>query len=862
MILEALISQFQQRFHHEKRAQVCLWFDEKGEFTRLLPRLRDHIAKSDSPPFGLLEYDPEVFHGQIWIKHQIHKELFSLPPSERKKKRFVIYLPLSQERLNGPDEDGNHHLELFVEYTVAGLMWQVGGKRPTLFSFMRHAGVNLPENPSDQRKLWEGGRDSLLAKYVAKYFDRPREFWEAMITPEVAQSRLIGDVDQTILDMATAPGTIWSELQESGLDKEFLDSVRERYGFDYPVVDPVEWVQDFVAAMALTETFIGYGEPADFPFAERLPALAVREHHVHLLRRWLRDAESRPAWDRWIAEVESRVDLTDWATNRDGLSFGFPHLVLQRWKRTLDAFEQTTPKISQTSEFFKKWDQQLRKEAEFARASHTRVGSWDLLNSLGEFLTLADEAVGLIKEQQTVADLASLYVDQAPKVDSRHLKIRHQALEHELPTVGRVADRLYAEYINLLNDRFFRLFTGQGTSDIPGVPPVTQGLEKVLWHVKEKRAVIIVDSLRYDCAHEIKERLPGQDIRIEPLRANLPAITPIGMTALMPLSGTELSFEYHSNNLHPKVNGKDMAQRENRLEFLIEFGAACREIDEVEAAVFPPKGLGGLLVVFGHEEVDRLGHGRAETLIRHLYVEIERLAKLVKKLHRWGYPTVHIVTDHGFILLDEDRLPPEVPCDKAWCHVLKERFALVPAEADVPIKSLPFDWDEGLRVALPPGMAFFKAEKSFSHGGGTLQELIIPHFVSRTHLAKPKIVGIEVVLPSYRLMQSMVKVTLRAVVQQGKKSQQMDFFTDAGRTLCLDVLRIEKSGQQRSVLATGRPKQVRVDPTEDKEVIVNLFFHTALSLQAGELLDLDIRDVDTGEQFPPGGIKLTVGRNL
>jgi hypothetical protein len=159
-------------------------------------------------------------------------------------------------------------------------------------------------------------------------------------------------------------------------------------------------------------------------------------------------------------------------------------------------------------------------------------------------------------------------------------------------------------------------------------------------------------------------------------------------------------------------------------------------------------------------------------------------------------------------------------------------------------------------------MAFFKAEKSFSHGGGTLQELIIPHFVSRTHLAKPKIVGIEVVLPSYRLMQSMVKVTLRAVVQQGKKSQQMDFFTDAGRTLCLDVLRIEKSGQQRSVLATGRPKQVRVDPTEDKEVIVNLFFHTALSLQAGELLDLDIRDVDTGEQFPPGGIKLTVGRNL
>ena len=29
-----------------------------------------------------------------------------------------------------------------------------------------------------------------------------------------------------------------------------------------------------------------------------------------------------------------------------------------------------------------------------------------------------------------------------------------------------------------------------------------------------------------------------------------------------------------------------------------------------------------------------------------------------------------------------------------------------------------------------------------------------------------------------------------------------------------------------------------------------------------ELLDLDIRDVSTSEQFPPGGIKLTVGRDM
>ena len=35
MILEALVNQFVQRFQHEKRAQVCLWFDERQEFERL-----------------------------------------------------------------------------------------------------------------------------------------------------------------------------------------------------------------------------------------------------------------------------------------------------------------------------------------------------------------------------------------------------------------------------------------------------------------------------------------------------------------------------------------------------------------------------------------------------------------------------------------------------------------------------------------------------------------------------------------------------------------------------------------------------------------------------------------------------------
>jgi PglZ domain-containing protein len=366
--------------------------------------------------------------------------------------------------------------------------------------------------------------------------------------------------------------------------------------------------------------------------------------------------------------------------------------------------------------------------------------------------------------------------------------------------------------------------------------------------------------LRYDCAHALKERLTGQHVQIHAVRAALPTVIPIGMTALLPLGSASIELEIEHNALHPKVNGKDTAVRANRLAFLADFGADCRDIEDLENVATRPPNLGNLLVVFGHEEVDHLGHGSADTLIRHMDREIERLAHLIRKLHHWGYPEVHVVTDHGFILLDEDRLPPEVHCEKDWCYLRKERFALVPASADIPLATLPCQWNDQMRLAVPPGLAFFTAEKSFAHGGIALQEMVIPHLISRSQTPARRL-GIEVVLPTFELLRTAVKVTLRPQPQGQPQTGQLPLFAESGRTLRLDVYRTNPAGTRQSVLTPGRSKEVQL-AASSPEVHVTLFFHTALSFQRGELLDLDIRDVATSEQFPPGGIKLTVGRDM
>jgi hypothetical protein len=127
MILDALVSSLVQRFQHEKRARVCLWFDERREFSRLMPALREHLAGMTQAPFRLLEYDEERRRGQIWVKYAIRRALESADPTQRKQKRFVVYVPLSEDRLERAGTDGEAPLDLLAEYRLTSSTWSSSG---------------------------------------------------------------------------------------------------------------------------------------------------------------------------------------------------------------------------------------------------------------------------------------------------------------------------------------------------------------------------------------------------------------------------------------------------------------------------------------------------------------------------------------------------------------------------------------------------------------------------------------------------------------------------------------------------------------------------------------------------------------
>ncbi|MGQ0572368.1 MAG: PglZ domain-containing protein, partial [Armatimonadota bacterium] len=797
MILAALTEEFRALFSRQAQARIALWFDEKRDFERLLPAIEKHLSGHRPAPFTLLRYDEAPGHGQLWIKHQIHWATRDLPTAERDARRYVLYLPFPAERLDGPEEEGGFTADLLLEYRYQGATWLVDGKKPTLFAFLRRVDVKLPSDAKEQRILWDGGRDSLLAKFAARFAERDARFWEHAVTPAWARQQVIGDVEQTILDLAAEPAERLGQLVHDELITEFVQQVRDAFGFSHPIPLPDdqpslspnvlidEWLADLVLRLALTETYEAYGEPADFSFASLLPELSYRPRCVQFLKRWLKDGSAAGDYHRLIRRVEREYDLSAWAKGRTGTSFAFPHLTRLRFQIFYDQFRAAAKQKTQYVPLLRAHAKELGAEADFTRASPEPLRGFELLQRLAHLVIACEEAIEKALACATPEEVVSLYLGYAGCIDRAHWRlVADVGKEADLEEVIAVANRAYGEYLTRLNGAFFEGVRARDEWTVGGVRPIADVAAGV-WSGRRPFAVVIVDALRYDCALDIRERLRLPESALAPALACIPTRTWVGMTALLPLGSEALRFEPGpgEGRIRNAKTGGNFSDRQVRLQFLRErVGATCMEVEEAENTARAPKPLPEVLCVFGHETIDSLGHDTASDLIRHLHVEVERLINLVGKLHKWGYPEVHLLTDHGFVMTSDEIAAPVVAIPADGALVAKARYAILGEGAIVDAKTFPVPLDPKVRVAVPAGMACFKEEKSFAHGGVAVQEVIIPHLVSRKEAA-PDRVGVRVLPAAYEVKTHAVKIVLECI-----PPERVDLFSrPIGRNVEVDL---------------------------------------------------------------------------
>jgi hypothetical protein len=225
-----------------------------------------------------------------------------------------------------------------------------------------------------------------------------------------------------------------------------------------------------------------------------------------------------------------------------------------------------------------------------------------------------------------------------------------------------------------------------------------------------------VDGLRLDVAHRVVERLAGGSIEVELTTslAALPTVTQTAKPALVPVADGALAA---GPDLHP-VNAATGTKAS--IQVLRSLMSECA------VQILGPNDLGDPAGTAWTEagDVDRRGHDAGVRLVEYLDEEVGRIVARIRELLDGGWTRVDVVTDHGWLLLPVPMEKVDLPV--ATTEIKKGRCARLKDGAVVDVATVPWFWDQDVRIALAPGVTCFEAGKHYEHGGVSLQECIVP----------------------------------------------------------------------------------------------------------------------------------------
>lgn len=236
---------------------------------------------------------------------------------------------------------------------------------------------------------------------------------------------------------------------------------------------------------------------------------------------------------------------------------------------------------------------------------------------------------------------------------------------------------------------------------------------------------VFVDGLRLDIAHRVQERLSsaGLDVGTSTSLAALPTVTQTAKPALVPVAAGALDAgpDLHAANATTGTKASIQVLRalmaDNGVQVL-----GPTETGDPAGTAWTEAG-----------ELDRRGHDVGIRLVDYLNEEVERIVGRIRELLEAGWQRANVVTDHGWLLLPGGMEKVELP--SATAEIKKGRCARLKDGAIVDVPTVPWFWDQDVRIALAPGVTCFEANKEYEHGGVSPQECIVPRLTVTTGAA-------------------------------------------------------------------------------------------------------------------------------
>lgn len=232
------------------------------------------------------------------------------------------------------------------------------------------------------------------------------------------------------------------------------------------------------------------------------------------------------------------------------------------------------------------------------------------------------------------------------------------------------------------------------------------------------RLLYFVDGLRLDVAHRLMGlcRQAGLDADLSWDWSAFPSVTPTAKPAVSPVArllvggGPEAEFA-------PTLAGTSQQLSSDRFQGLLKeqgFQVLDKRMNGDAA--------GAAWAEYGN--LDARGHNEGWKLAKSIEGELKEIVARIAELMTAGWKELLLVTDHGWLLM-----PAGLPKVSLAHHIAEHRWgrcAAVKWTGSTDMSCLPWHWNPSVTIATPPGAGCFRAGIDYSHGGLSVQEMVIP----------------------------------------------------------------------------------------------------------------------------------------
>lgn len=670
-VREVLEQLLRDQGRHNRNDMVApaaiLWTDKAMTWAPVIATLRTTL-----PILTLGDYQPDALTGPaIWLRCVVDG---TLPEVALPEGVPILYLPdVSRNDLRAI-ESCPKHLRPLAELQYRGVFFSHQNYRDwTPAALLAKAGVKVAEDGATKAALHRA-----LPKLLAEQLSTLQPL--SPLAADDLNTLLTPDPVQQLLTWLNDPAGTQAQLEalHDGSWASFRDVAKGRYGFD-PEQDG-----ELSAARLLGDpkgSRATAWKPVWARFTEsprRYPNLPGLLRRAKPSQAGLFDAS--PIWPQDNEDEENRLRASLLALK------GRPGAEAAEALRKLEA------------------DHAPRRGWVWAE-----LGDAPLAAALSPLLKLV-QAVETPLGAGTPQEIAERYVDSSWQVDALALEVmgagKSAADSEALHAALRVVYRPWLETgARTFQDAVHRC-------GLPKPAPQTTATPGRCW--------LFTDGLRFDVAQLLHGALQGDGLEasLDWQFSALPGVTSTAKPAVSPVAaqlsaGPEFGASYRGSKVTVDVLRR--ALRDAGFDVLQ--GSAN---GDATGAAWTESG-----------NFDSLGHNRGWRLAQQVVQEVQLLSERIQALLAAGWQEVHIVTDHGWLLLPGglDKLELKQHLTEAR----KGRCARLELGASTDQPTVPWHFDSDVQIAVAPGLGVYVSGQDYEHGGLSVQECVLPVLTVRAN---------------------------------------------------------------------------------------------------------------------------------